>query len=537
VPGIDTPSAARAGETHDWVADYAALSAADREHGLPPEELEQLAVAAFLLGHDDEVVTLRERAHQLYLDQGRIEEAVLCACWLGFHLQNRGEVAQAAGWDARIGRLVGDDPDGRFEAWRLAPHAVGAMWVGEAATALPMFERMAEVSSARGEIDLFVLSGIGRGTCLAMLDRPRESAAAVDEALLHVAARRTVPQVAGMAYCAAIGLCMERFDLRRAQEWTQALSAWIEEQAGLVPFRGWCMVHRAEIMQMRGDWPQAAEEAERACTWLSGALAGGAHYRIAELARLRGRLDLAEREYQQAAADGAEVQPGLARLRLAQGRPAAAAAGLERALAESESNISTPRGPLMAARIDVALGTGDVAGARAWLDRLTEYVGPDRAPYLRALSDHCQGVVLLAEGNARAALPRLRRAAALWQEVDAPYEGAHTRLAVARVCDALGDADAAQMDRESARATLAELGAAADLAALAALDGAPNHPLSPRELEVLRLLATGATNRRIADQLVLSEKTVARHVSNIFGKLEVPSRAAATAYAYEHGLA
>jgi DNA-binding NarL/FixJ family response regulator len=146
-------------------------------------------------------------------------------------------------------------------------------------------------------------------------------------------------------------------------------------------------------------------------------------------------------------------------------------------------------------------------------------------------------VVLLAEGNARAALPRLRRAAALWQEVDAPYEGAHTRLAVARVCDALGDADAAQMDRESARAALAELGAAADLAALAALDGAPNHPLSPRELEVLRLLATGATNRRIADQLVLSEKTVARHVSNIFGKLEVPSRAAATAYAYEHGLA
>jgi DNA-binding NarL/FixJ family response regulator len=537
VPEIDTRSAARTGGMHDWAAEYAALSAADREHGLLPEELEQLAVAAFLLGHDDEVVRLRERAYQLYLDNNRIEEAALCGCWLGFHLQNRGEVAQAAGWDARIGRLVGDDPDGRFEAWRLAPRAVSAMWAGDASAALPMFERMSEVASARGQVDLFVLSGIGRGNCLARLDRPRESAAAVDEAMLHVAARRVAPQVAGLAYCSAIGLCMEHYDLRRAQEWTHALSAWIDEQAGLIPFRGWCMVHRAEIMQLRGDWPQAAEEAERACTWLSGALAGGAHYRIAELARLRGRLDMAEREYQHAAADGAEVQPGLARLRLAQGRPAAAAAGLERALAESESNLSTPRGPLLAARIDVALSTGDVAGARAWLDGLTEYVGPDRAPYLRALSDHCRGVVLLAEGDARAALPCLRSAAALWQEVDAPYEGAQTRLALARVCDALGDADAAEMDRESARATLGGLGAVADLASLDDFDSMPSHPLSPRELEVLRLLATGATNRSIADQLLLSEKTVARHVSNIFNKLEVPSRAAATAYAYEHGLA
>ena len=535
--GIETSSAARARRTPDWVADYAALSTADRERDLPPEDLERLAEAAFLLGHDDEVVGLRERAHQLYLDNGQIEEAVLCGCWLGFHLQNRGEVAQAAGWDARLSRLVGDDVNGRFEAWRLAPRAVTTMWAGDVAGALPMFDRIAEVSSAQGDVDLFVLSGIGRGRCLAVLDLPRESASAVDEAMLHVAAGRVAPHVAGLAYCTAISLCMERFDLRRAQEWTQALNVWIDEQAGLVPFRGWCMVHRAEIMQLRGDWPQATEEAERACTWLSGGLAGGAHYRIAELARLSGRFDLAEREYQQAAADGAEVQPGLARLRLAQGRPEAAAAGLERALAEAESNFATPRALLIAARIDVALSTGDLAGARSWLNNLTGYVGPDRAPYLRALSDHFHGLVLLAEGDARAALSCLRSAAALWKEVDAPYEGAHTRLALASACDALGDADAAQMSRESARTTLRELGALGDLASLDGGETAPSHPLSPRELEVLRLLATGATNRSIADQLVLSEKTVARHVSNIFGKLEVPSRAAATAYAYEHGLA
>jgi ATP/maltotriose-dependent transcriptional regulator MalT len=342
--------------------------------------------------------------------------------------------------------------------------------------------------------------------------------------------------VTGLAYCSMIGLCMQVFDLRRAQEWTAALGDWIEEQQGVVPYRGVCLVHRAEILQLRGAWPQAVAEAERACVWLdrSGEAAiGAAHYRVGELARLQGRLDEAERAYEQAIARGFDAQPGLARLRLAQGRTDAGIAGLDRALAEQQSGPT--RAALLAARIDLALAVDDLAAARTRLAELAQQVGSGGAPFLRALAEYCAGTVLVAEGDATAALSRLRAACALWQELDAPYEVALTQLALARACAALGDQDAAAMGRDAARGALERLGATVDGGHPPA-ESRVRHPLSAREVEVLQLVATGASNRAIAQQLVLSEKTVARHLSNIFAKLELPSRSAATAYAYQHGL-
>ena len=352
--------------------------------------------------------------------------------------------------------------------------------------------------------------------------------------MLHVIAGRTAPQAAGLAYCSVVGMCVERFDLRRAQEWTRALSSWIDEQHGMVPYRGTCLVHRAWILQLRGSWVQAAAEADSACDrlTLSGELAiGSAHYRVAELARLRGETELADRGYQLAAAGGMEVQPGLARLRLAQGRVDAAAAGLDRALSEAGPVGNRPL--LLAARIDVALAGNDLETAHHSSGELAALADRDTPVYLQALCEQACGAVHLAEGDPRAALPRLRRAWLLWQEIDAPYEAARARLLVADACRAMGDIDAAEMEVRSARAVLDRLGAVPDTAK----PDAPAGPLSPRELQVLRLLATGATNRAIAAELVLSDKTVARHVSNIFGKLDLSSRAAATSYAYLHGLA
>lgn len=258
---------------------------------------------------------------------------------------------------------------------------------------------------------------------------------------------------------------------------------------------------------------------------------------------MRGRFGAAAQAYERAAACGTEVQPGLARLRLAQGRPDAAAAGLDRALAESAAIRARP--VLLAARVEVALATDELTAARRAQQQLAELVGPTSPPYLQAMAEHCAGAVLLAGGDPGGALGPLRRGAARWQEVGAPYEAARTRLLVAQACRELGDRDAADMEFDAARTVLTQLGALADLADLADLGdlatSVPSAPpadgrLSPRECEVLRLVATGATNRAIAERLVLSEKTVARHVSNIFGKLELTSRAAATAYAYEHGL-
>jgi DNA-binding CsgD family transcriptional regulator len=370
-----------------------------------------------------------------------------------------------------------------------------------------------------------------------MLDRSSESADAYDEVMVHVVAGRVSPQVTGLAYCAIVATCMEWFDIRRAQEWTVTFAAWAAEEIGMLAYRGTCLVHRAEILQLRGAWPEAAAEAQRACEALDvtrESAVGAAHYRIAELARLQGRFAAAEKAYARAGALGVEVQPGLALLRLAQRRPDAAAAGLDRALAEHQ--LPRLRAMLLAARVEVALAAGDLATAGRRADELAAGAAASSAAYLQATCEHAAGALLLGRGDPAAALPRLRRAWSLWQEVESPYDAARTRVLVGRACAGLGDDDASRMELAAARGVFDELGALPDLTATAAEFDTTSGLLTAREREVLRLLATGATNRAIADRLVLSEKTVARHVSNLFGKLEVTSRAGATAYAYEHGL-
>lgn len=521
----------------DWEAEYAALSAADADGALPAPELERCALAASLLGRDDDVVTLRERAFEAYLAQGEVERAVECGFWLGFHLDVCGDAARAGGWAARLRRLVPDQPDSRLGARLRQREAVGLMFGGDPDAALPIFDDCAALAVRHEDVDGFALAGLGRGRCLAMLGRAAESAEAYDEVMAYVVAGRVAPQVTGLAYCAIVEVCMEWFDIRRAHEWTVSFASWVAQEVGMQAYRGACLVHRAEILQLRGAWPEAVAEADRACEALAVAgdsTLGGAHYRVAELARLRGRLAAAEQSFARAGALGTEVQPGLGLLRLQQRRPAAAAAGLDRALAEHR--LPRLRARLLAARVEVALAAGDPATASHCADELAAAAAASPAAYLQALAEHAAGALALARGDATAALPRLRRAWTLWQDVESPYDAARTRVLVARACMALGDDDACRMDVAAARAVFEELGAVPDLAAIAAEFETAGELLTPREREVLRLLASGVTNRAIAEQLVLSEKTVARHVSNLFGKIDVTSRAAATAYAYEHGL-
>ncbi|HET7476796.1 MAG TPA: LuxR C-terminal-related transcriptional regulator [Dermatophilaceae bacterium] len=522
----------------NWPAEYAALAAAEADNGLSPEDLERLSVAAFMVGRDEEVVLLRERAHREYLSLGRPEQAAWCAFWASFHLQNRGEHAQAAGWAARLRRAVedGGDPDGRLARLLHVRDSVALMFAGRAAEALPVLESLAAQAARCLEMDASVLAGLARARCLEMLGRRAEAVVAIDEAMVQVVGGRAAPEVTGLAYCVAVDLCMGWYDLGRADEWTNALAAWVNEQAGMVPYRGVCLVHRADLSYLHGRWTQATQEAQEACQRLlisREPAVGGAHYRLGEVARLRGRLAAAERAYAKAAQAGQEVQPGLALLRLAQGRADAAAAGLDRALVERGQHPE-----LLAARVEVALSCGDRPTARSALEALAQALPQECPAFLLALRTRCQGALLLAEGDAAAALPVLRRSWTLWHKVDAPYEAARTRLLVAQACQRLGDGDAAAMELAAACGVLTELDARPELDRLGI--GARGHgdpdQLSPREREVLALVATGASNRAIAARLVLSEKTVARHLSNIFDKTGVASRSAATAYAYDHGL-
>jgi DNA-binding CsgD family transcriptional regulator len=335
--------------------------------------------------------------------------------------------------------------------------------------------------------------------------------------------------------------CQDAYEVRRAQEWTAALSDWCERQPELVAFTGRCLTHRAELMQLHGAWHEALEEARRAeqrCTRAANpAAAGEACYRRGEIHRVLGELVEAEEAYREAGRRGCEPQPGLALLRLAQGKLDAAEAAIRRALAESGE--PGRRAKLLPAYVEIMLTAGDLAAALDAGSELTSLAAGHEQGALGALAAQARGAVELAEGDPGAALVSLRHAGEVWLLLEAPYEAARTRELVGLACRAMGDEDTAALELDAARVTYAALGARPDITRIGPLGRAAPleaHGLTERELEVLRLVAAGKTNKAIAAALVLSERTVDRHVSNIFAKLRVSSRAAATAYAYEHGL-
>ena len=526
-----------------WADAHERLSAADQAAPLEPDDLELLAAAAFLVGRDDESAEAWARAHQERLARGETERAARCAFWVAFGLLNRGELARGGGWVARARRLLAGGPaDGAEQGYLRWLTAFQSLLEGDTAAALAGFEAAAAAGDRWGEPDLAALSRVGMGRTLIRLGQPGPGVALLDEVMAAVEAGELSPVVVGDLYCSVIEGCQELFDLRRAQQWTAVLTAWCAGQPDLVPYRGQCLLHRAELLALHGAWPDAMEETRRASARFleptGHPAAGAAAYQQAELHRLRGETAEAEEAYRRASRWGREPQPGLALLRLAQGQAAAAEAAIRRVLEEATDRPDRCR--LLPASVEIALAGGDLAAARAAAEELDAAAGELDAPLLRASATHAKGAVLLGEGDAMAALAALRGAWAAWQELEAPYEAARARLLIGLACRALGDQDSAAMELDAARWAFQQLGAAPDLARLEApAGGGPSGAaggLTAREVEVLGLVATGRTNRAIAAELVLSERTVDRHVSNIFTKLGVASRAAATAWAYEHHL-
>jgi DNA-binding CsgD family transcriptional regulator len=525
-----------------WGDAFAELSAADAESPLALDDLELLAKAAYLTGRDNACHELWTRAHREMVAAGAVERAARCAFWLAFALLlNGGEPARAGGWFARARRLLEDGQRDCVEVgYLLLPDAVGRVGAGEFGDACRVAAEATDIGARFGDRDLVALAQHVQSRALIRLGRIAEAVVLLDELMVAVTCGEVSAMVAGIVYCGMIEACQETFDLRRAREWTVALTRWCDAQPDLVPYTGQCLVHRAEIMQLTGLWPDAVDAARRATKrFLRGPVhpaAGAAFYQLAELHRILGELTEAERAYQQASRWGRSPQPGLALLRLAQGKVDIAEAAIRLAI-DGASELATRPG-LLAGYVEILLAAGDIPAARAAADELVDLANDYDAPLLRAMAGHANAAVVLAGSDARAALAALRGAWAAWQELDAPFEAARVRVLVGQACRRLGDEDTARMEWDAAGWVFERLGAAHDLTRLEELSRpetvAAAGGLTARETQVLRLVATGKTNRAIAGELFLSEKTVARHVSNIRAKLDVPSRAAATAYAYAH---
>ena len=527
-------------EQGDWTAALDIWSDIEPDD-MSADDLHDAAVAAYLLGRRDASVDFHQRAFALYQQSGTAVGAMRCCFHLAMIFGSGGEHALESGWTTRAERLLDDVEDDAVEHGYVALlHMYRHLGSGNLPAATEAAQAVTVVGRRHRDPDLLGLGLSCQGRLAIYAGRIAAGLALLDEAMAGAAAHELTPVVFGHVYCAAIEGCQEIADFGRVAEWTSALHRWCLAQPGLVAFTGQCSVHRGQLMRVHGAWPEALEEFARAVDRYrmadSVAAMGLAECERGDVLRQRGEYDEAEAAYQRSSEHGYDPQPGLALLWLARGAKADALAAVRRLVAEVSDPVAQCR--LLPPAIDVLVTAGALEEARAVVDRLDEVAAHVGTEALQAFAAFASGTLELASGDAAGALPYLRKARQLWAHAQSPYECARVRLMTGRALTTLGDAESARKELETACATFRELGATPAVEEVERLLRPADHPagLTEREVEVLRLVASGRSNTQIAEALVLSEKTVARHLSNIFVKLQVGSRTAAAAYAFEHRL-
>lgn len=533
--------AARAAfERHDWLAARDAFTAAREQDDLSADDLNALGDAEWWIGDVDEALSAYEGAYRLYLQGEMPRQAAISAMGLAVSLFLRGDVELGSGWMNRAQRLLRDEPEGPEHGYLFYLDLEGALAEGDFEGVVSKAQEVRELGRRHGDANLTAAGILFEGRALVRQGQMNEGMALLDEAMVAVLSDDLLPEWAGNIYCHLMAAFHELADIRRAKEWVRATASWVESLPPAVLFAGICRIHRSQVMQTTGAWEEAEREAIRVCEELKNLHVIGAaegYYQIGEVRRLRGDLSGAEEAYQRAHERGRDPQPGLALLRLAEGRSDAASASIRAALA-AQPNDALPRFRLRAAQVEIAIESGDLTTAEQACGELEATASSFATSGLMAVAAQMRGALLLAAGPPDESLPTLRAACSRWRELDAPYEAARVCLLLASAYEAMGDADGAARELEAAATVFDRVGALPDLKRVSSMrSGAPwPDGLTARQVEILALVAAGKSNREIAADLVLSQKTVARHLSNIFTKLDIGSRTAAAAYAFEHGL-
>lgn len=542
-PGLEVLEAARASYRRNAWSDATDLFLrADAEVALEDQDLEALVWAAGIAARDAEMLAALERLFARHEARGDHEKCARAAFWCGLRNMMIGEVSRGSGWLQRAGKHAEATPaDCVQRGYLILPQVFMLRAKGDYETAVAVADTALAFGERAGDADLVAMAGSLKGGILFRLGRVDEGNGPIDETMLLANAGRLSPVVTGIVYCEIVASCCRVLEMVRAREWTAVLDAWCKRNPQAKAFSGVCQVHRAEVLQLDGHWTEAYAEAERAGAGLKGtteqtAMATAA-YRRGEILRLRGDFDAAETEYRRAGRIAIDPQPGLALLRLAQGKTEEAAAMIRRAI---ETAPDMPKkAALLPAGIEICIACGDLDRCETLCGELTEIAERFGTEILARVADQGCGMLALARRKPTEAVAALTRARRYWAEFGAPYLVARLRVDIARGCQALGDSESAAMEMEAAENIFRELGATPDLVRLRALRGdrSPGDGgLTARECEVLRLLSEGGSNREIAAKLALSPKTVNRHVENIFDKLAVSSRAAAVAKALKAGL-
>jgi len=523
---------------HDWqVAFDAATAVAVDDPALDAERGDLLADAAWWLGRLDDCIAAREHAYRTYDELGDDRRAGQCAVWLWEHYAITARPANASAWLRRARRALEGQTECIEYGALLLREAETAHGAGELDRADALATEAITLARSLRSPDLEAEALQAKGRVLIDRGDVAEGMGHLDEAMLFAVEGRLRPFSTGKVYCSLIGACEQLGDYDRAAEWTEATTRWADQHPFAI-FPGICRVHRALVLKRRGSLEEAEREAARACEELAHSHisnSGAAYAEVGDIRRRLGQLDEAEAAF----ARGQEITgrpcAAVALLRLAQGRVDAAQTIIARCLTETSTPLS--RANLLPLQAHIAIAAGDLDAAAEALAELDTIVAAFDNPEHGAAARSTRGRLELACGDTEAACATVGQAIEQWLGLGVPYEVATARTMLGQALRERGDDAAAAESFAAAAKLFDQIGARLDAHLLAA-ESTPVLPagLTGREVEVLQLVAAGLTNNEIASELFLSAKTVSRHLSNIFTKIGVTSRAGATAFAFEHGL-